>query len=246
MNSIKAGTILALFALALCTPPATQANPQRVPDGRAVWQSEVRFKEVRNGWDHLAQGELIAAERLFVRVEHRTRSNYERSHALLGLAQVRLEQADTPAAIKMYETVIELNHLTDKTHFVVLLKLAEHYHAQGRFNEAWKAIDQWQSKNPDANSHLGDISTLRVSLVPVFRKNPPYPKKAIYGRIEGEVTVRAMVNAEGAVVDAKIMEAKPEGVFDHAVLATIRDWRFIVAPGRNIEITQTFEFSLLN
>ena len=101
MNSIKAGTLLALFTLALCTPPPTQACPQRVPDGRAVWQSEVRFKEVRGGWDHLAQGELVAAERLFVRVERRTRSNYERSHALLGLAQVRLEQADTPAAIKM-------------------------------------------------------------------------------------------------------------------------------------------------
>jgi periplasmic protein TonB len=58
---------------------------------------------------------------------------------------------------------------------------------------------------------------------------PPYPYLARRRGIQGAVTVRFMVDAEGRVRRLSIVKAEPEGVFEESVLKTVPRWRF--APG---------------
>ena len=68
-----------------------------------------------------------------------------------------------------------------------------------------------------------------------------YPTTARQQGIEGMVTVRYDVTADGAVENAAVEAATPPGVFDAAALAAVRTWRFnpplrdgepVAAPGQ--------------
>jgi TonB family protein len=58
-----------------------------------------------------------------------------------------------------------------------------------------------------------------------------YPPEAKAQGIEGYVVVRYDVDAAGQVINARVVEAKPEGVFDAAALETVSSWRFRPAEG---------------
>lgn len=61
---------------------------------------------------------------------------------------------------------------------------------------------------------------------PLGRLTPLYPPQARMRRVEGEVQVEFVVTADGAVTDAAVVYAEPAGVFEDAVLHTVRRWRF--------------------
>lgn len=62
--------------------------------------------------------------------------------------------------------------------------------------------------------------------MPLHTVIPVYPRGALLQAIEGEVTVRFTINADGGVVDAEILEAHPRRVFDKTVLAALRNWHY--------------------
>jgi len=53
-----------------------------------------------------------------------------------------------------------------------------------------------------------------------------YPAEARQQKIEGFVKVIYDVTVDGTVVNARVVEADPPGVFDAAALAAVRTWRF--------------------
>ncbi len=53
-----------------------------------------------------------------------------------------------------------------------------------------------------------------------------YPAEARAQGLEGYVVVRYDVDAEGRVVNPRVIEAVPSGVFDAAALETVSTWRF--------------------
>ncbi len=65
---------------------------------------------------------------------------------------------------------------------------------------------------------------------PVLQTPPPYPHRARQRGVEGNVTVKLLVTAEGVVADVQILEATPEGYFENAVVGAVGRWRF--EPGR--------------
>ncbi len=76
-----------------------------------------------------------------------------------------------------------------------------------------------------------------------------YPPAVKAEGIEGYVVVSYDVTAEGIVVNAKVVEAQPEGVFDEAALASIVQWRFraAMAGGKSVEtpgVVSTLRFKL--
>ena len=79
---------------------------------------------------------------------------------------------------------------------------------------------------------------------------PVYPAVARADGVEGSVTVRYNVTADGAVANARVVASVPPGVFDEAALAAVRSWRFnapMVAgerqPAKNRESTLDFRLS---
>lgn len=79
--------------------------------------------------------------------------------------------------------------------------------------------------------------------------DPVYPPGARSAGVEGQVTVRYDVSAEGTVMNLRVVEAVPEAVFDRAVLEAVARWRFRapVVDGRNVVLrgrVSTLEFRL--
>lgn len=58
-----------------------------------------------------------------------------------------------------------------------------------------------------------------------------YPPEAQAKGIEGYVVVRYDVDATGRVVNPRVIEAQPQGIFDAAALDTVSSWRFRPASG---------------
>ncbi len=65
----------------------------------------------------------------------------------------------------------------------------------------------------------------------VLSRSPmQYPESAMKKRIKGYVVVNLLIDVDGSIEAAKILQSSPPGVFDAAALSGIRSWRF--APGK--------------
>lgn len=82
------------------------------------------------------------------------------------------------------------------------------------------------------------------------RFRPRYPNSALRKRVEGYVKLVFTVTKEGKVVNAKVVEAKPEGVFEDAALKAIRRWEFKPpteeGKAQSVRAVQTLQFQLGN
>ncbi|EIT68491.1 MULTISPECIES: energy transducer TonB [Hydrocarboniphaga] len=63
-------------------------------------------------------------------------------------------------------------------------------------------------------------------LVPLQRVNPAYPQDARRNRIEGYVKLDLLVAPDGSVRSAKVVDAKPKGLFDASAVTAVLKWRF--------------------
>ena len=71
----------------------------------------------------------------------------------------------------------------------------------------------------------GDIVKVN-ELRALARAEPAYPPSAERQGIEGRVKVTFAVAEDGNVVDARVIDAEPRHVFEHAVLTAISGWRY--------------------
>ena len=83
-------------------------------------------------------------------------------------------------------------------------------------------------------------------LMPLQRIEPVYPYRAQQSGIEGFVTFRFSVNAEGGVQDVEVVEARPKRQFERAAIQAINKWRYQPRPGATDKLVQviTLKFKL--
>ncbi|MGL4710155.1 MAG: TonB family protein [Aeromonas veronii] len=83
-------------------------------------------------------------------------------------------------------------------------------------------------------------------LMPLQRIEPVYPYRAQQAGIEGAVTLRFSVDAEGRVQDVEVVEAKPKRQFERAAIQAINKWRYQARPGASDKLVQviTLKFKL--
>ena len=65
-----------------------------------------------------------------------------------------------------------------------------------------------------------------ANLIPLVRVPPRYPVRAQMRKIEGWVKIEFTITEDGSVKDARVVEAHPKGVFEHAALQAIQRWKF--------------------
>ena len=90
----------------------------------------------------------------------------------------------------------------------------------------------------DPNDLLGDIArnaamsegTVDTKPRVVSRSPMIYPASAMKKRIKGYVVINLLIDTDGSIEAAKVLQSSPPGVFDAAALSGIRSWRF--APGK--------------
>ena len=85
-------------------------------------------------------------------------------------------------------------------------------------------------------------------LVPLREVSPEYPVRAAAAGIEGSVTLRFTVNAQGRVEDIAVIASEPPGVFDRAARRAISRSRFVPRQENGVpvarEATKVFNFVL--
>jgi protein TonB len=63
-------------------------------------------------------------------------------------------------------------------------------------------------------------------IIPLQRIAPQYPREAARARINGWVQLEVLVNADGTVRSAKVVEAQPKGLFEATAVAAVMRWKF--------------------
>lgn len=63
-------------------------------------------------------------------------------------------------------------------------------------------------------------------LIPLVRLTPQYPRQAARARVSGWVTLRIVVNPDGSVRDARVVDAQPRGMFEAAAVTAALRGRF--------------------
>lgn len=61
---------------------------------------------------------------------------------------------------------------------------------------------------------------------PLKRGNPRYPRAAFRTGIEGSVLIDFSVDGDGHVQAARVVDATPPGVFEHAALDAVSEWTY--------------------
>lgn len=99
-----------------------------------------------------------------------------------------------------------------------------------------------------AGSPNGLVDGIGVSglLTPLQRIEPIYPYRAQQAGIEGEVTLKFVVDPNGQVQDVTIVSANPRGQFERAAMQALRKWRYQARKGESGAIAQvvTLKFRL--
>lgn len=85
-------------------------------------------------------------------------------------------------------------------------------------------------------------------LLPLQRIPPQYPRDAARSGITGWVQLEVLVNADGSVRNAKVVDAKPRGIFEAAAVQAVMRWKFKpkIENGKPVEQrgSQKIEFNL--
>ncbi|MEJ0040320.1 MAG: energy transducer TonB [Gammaproteobacteria bacterium] len=86
-------------------------------------------------------------------------------------------------------------------------------------------------------------------IIPLQRISPQYPRDAARARITGWVQLEVLVNADGSVRSARVLEAQPKGLFEAAAVAAVLKWKFKpkVVNGQSVAQrgAQRIEFNLV-
>lgn len=85
-------------------------------------------------------------------------------------------------------------------------------------------------------------------LLPLQRIPPQYPRDAARAGITGWVQLELLVNADGSVRSAKVVDAKPRGMFEASAVQAVMRWKFKpkIEEGKPVEQRglQKIEFNL--
>ena len=63
-------------------------------------------------------------------------------------------------------------------------------------------------------------------VLPLVRAQAQYPPRAWQRKIEGYVTARLFINAEGTVDDVEIVQAEPKGIFEREAIRAMYRYKF--------------------
>jgi protein TonB len=70
------------------------------------------------------------------------------------------------------------------------------------------------------------VAQADTEIVPLVRVDPQYPIRAEERGIEGWVELEFTIGETGAVIAARVLNAKPKGIFDRSALRAIKRWKY--------------------
>lgn len=87
---------------------------------------------------------------------------------------------------------------------------------------------------------ISDNQQFALTPSPVSRNQPEYPRRALDMRLEGYVVVLYDVNDNGRIENIRIIESKPNNIFDRSVINAMRMWKYQPIPAKDLTIKIIF------
>lgn len=75
---------------------------------------------------------------------------------------------------------------------------------------------------------------------PISRNQPEYPRRALDMRLEGYVIVLFDINSNGRVENIRIIEAKPNNIFNRSVINAMKMWKYKPIASKDLKIKIIF------
>jgi len=72
----------------------------------------------------------------------------------------------------------------------------------------------------------------------IVRIQPKYPKFAAENNITGQIKAELIINEIGGVVDVKIIESMPSGIFDEEGIKAFKKWKYKPAKFNELKVMQ--------
>ncbi|MBN1754987.1 TonB family protein [bacterium] len=76
------------------------------------------------------------------------------------------------------------------------------------------------------------------------RVNPVYPDFARRSETEGAVLVEVIIDTDGTVENAKVIQARPEGFFEEAAITAAKQWIFTAAEQRGKAVKVRYQIPI--
>lgn len=86
----------------------------------------------------------------------------------------------------------------------------------------------WRNDPIPPVTDTGPIGTGSNMVVPYMRLQPDYPARALKRGIEGYVDLAFDISAAGSTQNIRVIEARPEGVFERAAIRALEKWKYKV------------------
>lgn len=87
---------------------------------------------------------------------------------------------------------------------------------------------------------ISQNSQVSQTPTPISRGYPEYPRRALDMRIEGYVIVNYDIDSDGRVENIRIVDAKPNNIFNRSVMHAMRQWRYQPIEAKNMTIKIVF------
>jgi len=89
-----------------------------------------------------------------------------------------------------------------------------------------------------------NITEVTEPVKSLIRIEPRYPKFAIENNISGHITSELIINEIGEVVDVKIIESVPVGIFDAEGIRVLKKWKYKPAELNKLKVMQKMTLTL--
>lgn len=87
---------------------------------------------------------------------------------------------------------------------------------------------------------ISNNTQLSTTATPINRNHPEYPRRALDLHIEGHVIVRYDIASDGHVENIRIVEAKPNNIFNKTVIQAMKQWKYQPIVSKDLTIKIVF------
>lgn len=163
----------------------------------------------------------------------------------------KTKSADTSGEKSIQATIIEngVTYKNDNGVYTIEENGQKRAMTNGEIVEFEKRLEEVpmppKPPKPEHPEHPKEIEkVIEEEVVPIVTIPPEYPIYAAENRIEGYVTFKFDLDANGKPLNIRVDESKPEGVFDTVAMDAIQEWKFSKSNDGRKDIQYKLKFQL--
>jgi len=147
--------------------------------------------------------------------------DFYRGQVAFNLGKLEISRKDyDDAAVELTQAIGAMTRIVPESNEMVLTARAF----------LIEALEQ-EGRSDEATEHCIAIGRARTDreiadYMPIFRKQPIYPRSAAYGNIQGSVKLALTVTASGRTKDLKVMGGENVSYLEKAALDAARQFRY--------------------